>query len=161
MQPTPSTSNKEFFLCRSCYSHQPKDSHSQRSCLKAKRDALQTIEDRLFGRELFIKNSKAKITKRASEQTVETTQIDTTVTEKPEAIFKRPRVLRRRRIAPVAWSSSISSFAQKNNQQIEESKKPAAFNSQNTEETLCNQPAQQQFGGNKNLFTPEPTHRTQ
>lgn len=144
MQPLPSTSKEESFYCRSCYTHQPKEKHSLKQCLKSKRDALQAIEDRLFGRESFIQNNICCLLKKVcppsetqeyqSETQSKAPEIQL---EKPEAVFKRPRVLRRRKIAP--WSYT-SLYVPKNDQLISVCKKPAVYNSANLEETRYRQP---------------------
>lgn len=185
MQPIPSTSNQKFFLCRSCYQLQP-NQHSQKQCLKDKRDVVQGIEDRQYEREKFATNNKVRIISKtaikypevtvkaleteaitAPEVAVESSQIVETQqkeSDKPKiiaAIFKRPRVLRRR-IAPVArpWSY-ISSLDQNKELPSTVSKKPVAFNIQSSEATPYKQPERQQFGGNRHSYIQGPTALTQ
>lgn len=118
MQSIASTSQQEFFFCRSCFQHQPKDKHSLKACLKTKRDFLQAIEDRRYTRETFVTNNKVRIISKAvTEQpeaikAPEVAEQHQKAIEKPQiiqAIFKRPRVLRRR-IAPVVhqWNYTSS-----------------------------------------------------
>lgn len=162
------TTHQQEFFCRSCYSYQQKDKHSLKQCLTDKRNCLQAIEDRKFEREVFIKNNKARIISKKAITTPEIAVKPPQIVENQlktskksqaiAAIFKRPRVLRRRKIAPVVrqWSCTSSSDPNKN-QQSTLLKKPVVYSTQNSEAAPYNQLELPQFGGNKNSSTHELT----
>lgn len=106
--------------CRSCnkkYNRQ--DEHSQRYCLKNKRDDLQRQTDLTEDRNEFVEKFKLKVTKKsivqnivinqskqASESTVKrpseslkNTQVETL----RKSIVKRPKLLKKMKITPVSW----------------------------------------------------------
>lgn len=132
-------------------------------CIKTKRDYHQQLEDLKYARNQFIQNHNLRVksilpTKTIEYQEKETQhpiegiaeiglckkqiKVNAQSQKLGEEIFKKPRLLRRRKIVPVAWNF-ISSYVQKKNQdcQIPGSEEPAAYNTTITKADSCNQQA--------------------